>query len=221
MIDGFLQQATNLTRDYIEMQTVWQEATTNFHNMSLEFKSFIEEVTSYDHVAKATTIGFTFNIDDYSIFNENFYVGLTKTTLPGKQREVRDFIDGVGGDFNSVVEMVNSRRTFYRSINSMLNESEELDHIYSTIKTTLQYQISDVTRQFASDVRLRDVVCFVALTLHFVQPRYDHFELKRMLPHCDVTDAQWEDMLADADLDRHNTLLREIIEVNMNPSILS
>ena len=98
------------------MQNIWAEATSSFQNLSLEFKSFIEEVTSFTTVAQATTIGFTFNIDDYEMFDGNFYAGLTKTSLPAKQRQVRDFINGVGGDFQTAVDATEARLVFYKTI---------------------------------------------------------------------------------------------------------
>ena len=84
---------------------------------------------------------------------------------------------------------------------------------FTKAQNILKYQPSQLANDFGKTLKEQDVLCYIAIIYHIDSQYYDDYELAPMLPKCEITDAQWNQIVEDAENRRNINHLNALVQV--------
>ena len=203
--DNLKEELTNITAQTAEIAKHWPEVIDTFKNLSLSFKSLIDNATEYTEFNDVLGLPkLPFDVTS-PLFSLDFNA-VTKANLNSAQSAVIGFMRGVDNDMTRVVDQMHARSTLYENVQTMTADEKSVQDILDSSQNIYKFSPSQTVKDYGKALSKKDIVCTVS-QLRTLRSVYDFYQLEPFRPRCDVNVSAFTTIDTEAELQRRDQLL--------------
>ena len=189
-------ELATITTQTKELVDGWPEVIETFKNLSLSFKSLVDDATKYEEFSDVLGLP-KLPVDANSpLFSLDFNT-ITKSNLRQAQAVVIGFIKEADNDMIRVADQLKARTILYENVQKMTAAGKSVQHMLSSFHDIYRFSSSETVRDFGELLKRKDLVCTVS-QLKKTKTVYDFFQLEPFRPRCAVTPAKFQEITTNA-----------------------
>ena len=198
--DNLQKELTAIDAQTAELIAEWPGVIEIFKDISLSFKSMIDNATKYAEFTDVLGLP-KLSVDvDSPLFSLNFDA-LTKSNLNSAQVAVIRFMKEADNDMTRVADQLRARTILYENVQTMVADRQSIQVILESSHNIYRFSSSQTVKDYGKLLRKRDIVCTVSI-LSKTKTVYDSYQLKPFRPRCDVSAADFQTMKTAAETAR-------------------
>ena len=195
----------NITEQTKELADRWPEIIDTFKNLSLSFKSLIDNVTEHEEFSDVLGLPkLPVNISS-PLFSVDFNA-VTKHNLQSAQGAVIGFMQEVNNDVTQVADQMRARGVLYENVLTMTADGRSVQDMLDASHNTYKFSSSQTIKDFGKNLSNKDIVCTVS-QLRKTRNEYDFYQLEPFRPRCDVSTTEFSNYETQAGLQRREQIL--------------
>ena len=196
--DNLREELANITAQSQEISSHWPDIVDTFKNLSLSFKSLIDNATDYSEFNDVLGLP-QLPVDVNSPLFSLDFDAVTITTLNSAQAAVIGYMQEVNNDVAEVADQMRARAILYEKVLIMTAEHQPVQDMLDSSHDIYAFSSSQTVQDFGNVLSKQDIVCTIA-QLRRTKSMYDFYQLEQFRPRCNVstTDFASYDIAADA-----------------------
>ena len=201
-----LQSITDQTK---EIADHWPEIIDAFNDLSLSFKSLIDNITEYEEFSDVLGLS-KLPVDISSpLFSVDFNA-VTKHNIQSAQGAVIGFMQEVDNDITRVADQMRARTILYDNVLKMTTDERAVQYMLDASHNVFKFSSSQTIKKFGEDLSKQDIVCTVS-QLRKTRNQYDYYQLEPFRPRCDVSTTEFSNYETQAGLLRREQIMTSTV----------
>lgn len=190
----------------------WDNVTKSFQETIGGFKEVIDDVNSkngsyFDMYGMNST-----DIDTSHAFYHTDFETTNRTLIFKHQKLVREYLENSDNTLQSLTNKFRARETIFNVTDIYISENKDIKTIYTLLKQIYKSKNNEIEKTFGRELTVKKVVCTAAM-LYPDEEEYDFYNLQIFLKTmCDISDAEFEKMDAEATKRRMGKILTQIVQ---------
>ena len=207
--DNLKDELANITAQSAQIASYWPDIVDTFKNLSLSFKSLIDNATEYSEFNDVLGLS-QLPVDVTSpLFSLDFDT-VTQSTLNTAQTAVIGYMQGVDNDVSLVADEMRARSILYENVLNRTAEDQTVQDMLDSTQNIYRFSSSQTLKDFGNLLSKQDIVCTVT-QLRITRSTYDFYELEPFRPRCNVSSAEFVGYDTAADLLRKQQILKDTV----------
>ena len=207
--DNLRKELQTITAQTNEIADHWPEIIDTFKNLSLSFKSLIDNATEYEEFSDVLGLP-KLPVDISSpLFSVDFNA-VTKDNIQSGQAAVIGFMQEVNNDVTQVADQMQARGILYENVLKMTTDERSVQDMLDASHNIYQFSTSQTIKDFGENLSKQDIVCTVS-QLRKTRSEYDYYQLEPFRPRCDVSTTAFSDYNTQASLLRREQIMTSTV----------
>ena len=205
-LKGEFQNVTDQTK---AIEDQWPEIIETFKNLSLSFKSIIDNVEEYEGFSGVLGLPKLPADPALPLFSIDFNT-VTKNNIRSSQQAVIGFMKEVDNNVTEIADKMRAREILYENVLKMTTEEQSVQDMLDASHNIYNFSSSQTVKNFGIDLTKKDIVCTVA-QLRKTRTEYDYYQLEPFRPRCDVSMTEFRNNDNQAGLLRQEQIMTHTV----------